>query len=106
MNHGHQNPGSPDQTLTMKPPLVSSIPPLMDIDPFTKFEFHFPADEPWWDEYDIDTSDYFSCDSLSMCSSDSDFEDHEDLNLSFPSMFYHICDTTPINHTPTTFRPP
>ena len=96
MNHGHQNPGSPDQTLTMKPPLVSSIPPLMDIDPFTKFEFHFPADEPWWDEFDMDTSDNFSCDSLSMCSSESDFEAHEDLNLSFPSTFYHICDTTPV----------
>ena len=96
MNHGHQNPGSPDQTLTMKPPLVSSIPPLMDINPFTEFEFHFPADEPWWDEFDMDTSDNFSCDSLSMCSSESDFEAHEDLNLSFPSTFYHICDTTPV----------
>ena len=97
MNHGYYNPGSSDQTLTMKSPLDSSVLPLMDIDPFAQFEFHFPADEPWWDEFDIDTSDYFSCDSLSMCSSDSDFEDHEDLNLSFPSMFYHICDTTPVH---------
>ena len=90
-------PSSPDiNSNMMKPPLVSSVPPLMDIDPFTQFEFHFPADDPWWDEYDMDTntSDYSSCDSLSICaSSESDLEPHEDLNISFPSMFYHICDT-------------
>ena len=81
---------------TMKTPIVSSLPSLIDIDPMAPFEFHFPADEPWWDEFDMDTSDNFSCDSLSMCSSESDFEAHEDLNLSFPSTFYHICDTTPV----------
>ena len=83
---------------TMKTPIVSSVPSLIDIDPMAPFEFHFPADEPWWDEFDIDTSDYLSCDSLSICStvsSESDFEPYEDLNLSFSSKFYHICDTAP-----------
>ena len=53
----------------MKTPSASStIPHLLDIDPTAPFEFHFPADEPWWDEYDFenDTSDYLSCDSLSI----------------------------------------
>ena len=80
---------------TMKPPHVSSIPSLIDIDPMAPFEFHYPAEEPWWDVYDFDTdtSDYFSCDSLSIsASSESDLEPHEDLNISFPSMIYHICD--------------
>ena len=92
-------PSSPDikSNIMMKPPLDSSVPSLLDIDPFTEFEFHFPADEPWWDEYDMDTdtSDYSSCDSLSIYGSESDSEPHEDLNLSFPSIFYHICDNTP-----------
>ena len=39
---------------TMKTPIVSSIPSLIDIDPMAPFEFHFPADEPWWDQYDFD----------------------------------------------------
>ena len=84
----------------MKPPHVSSVPSLIDMDPMAPFEFHYPADEPWWDEYDTctDTSDYSSCDSLSICaSSESDLEPHEDLNISFPSMFYHICDTASTN---------
>ena len=79
----------------MKTPHNSSVPSLIDIDPMAPFEFHYPAEEPWWDEYDMDayTSDYSSCDSLSICaSSESDFEPHEDLNICFPSMFYHICD--------------
>ena len=62
-------PSSADINSNMlMPTLVSSVPPLMDIDPFNQFEFHFPADEPWWDEYDMDTdtSDYSSCDSLSI----------------------------------------
>ena len=82
---------------TMKTPIVSSVPSLIDIDPMAPFEFHFPADEPWWDEYDFasDTSDYFSCDSLSFCSSECEFDPGEDLNLSFSSEFYHICDTAP-----------
>ena len=42
----------------MKLPLANSVPSLMDIDPFSQFEFHFLADEPWWDEFD--TSDYNS----------------------------------------------
>ena len=81
----------------MKPPHVSSgpVPSLLDIDPTAPFEFHFPAEEPWWDEYDCDydTSDCFSCDSLS--DSVSYFEPDEDLNTSFNSTFYHIF------HTPT-----
>ena len=80
----------------MKPPHASSVPSLMDIDPAAPFEFHFPAEEPWWDEYDCDydMSDSFgSCDSLS--SSDSDFDLDEDLNVSFNSTFYHI------SHNPT-----
>ena len=89
-------PSSATNPITnMKLPLANSVPSLMDIDPFSQFEFHFPADEPWWDEFD--TSDYnsdFSCDSL--CSSESDFElePYEDLDTSFNSMFYHI------SHTP------
>ena len=93
-------PSSPDikSNIMMKPPLDSSVPSLMDIDPFTEFEFHFPADEPWWDEYDTSdyTSDYnsedLSCDSL--CSSESECEPYEDLDISFNSIFYHI------SHTP------
>ena len=81
----------------MKTPIISSVPHLLDINPNAPFEFHFPADEPWWDEYDFenDTSDYLTCDSLSICSSESEFEPCEDLNLSFPSNYYHICDTAP-----------
>ena len=88
-------PSSPDinSNTMMKPPHVSSIPSLMDINPNSPFEFHFPADEPWWDEYDTSdyTSDYnsdFSCDSL--FSSESEFDLDEDLDISFNSMFYHI----------------
>ena len=83
---------------SMKTPNASStIPHLLDIDPSAPFEFHYPADEPWWDEFDFDndTSDYFSCDSLSICSSESEFEPCEDPNLSFSSNFYHICDIAP-----------
>ena len=68
----------------------------MDINPNSPFEFHFPADEPWWDEYDTSdyTSDYnsdFSCDSL--FSSESEFDLDEDLDISFNSIFYHISHT-------------
>ena len=38
----------------MKTPIVSSVPHLLDINPNAPFEFHFPADEPWWDQYDFD----------------------------------------------------
>ena len=39
-----------------KSPNVSSIPSLVSMDPFAKFEFHYPADEFWWDESsDCDT---------------------------------------------------
>ena len=79
----------------MKPPLVSSIPSLMDINPTSPFEFHFPADEPWWDEYDTSdyTSDYNSdYNSDFSCSFESESEscEDEDLDISFNSMFYHI----------------
>ena len=77
MNHGHQNPGSPDQTLTMKPPLVSSIPPLMDIDPFTKFEFHFPYQDMEWDFSDLNSSE-----------PEEEFFGDSDLNVSFSSSLY------------------
>ena len=103
---------------TMKPPFVSStpsplttmkhaIPALLDIDAMAPLEFHFPAEEPWWDEYDFDndTSDYFSSDSLSIYSNESEFELCEDLNLSFPSKFYHICDTAPSHPEATTAIP-
>ena len=88
---------SSPMTTNMKPPLVSSIPSLMDINPNSPFEFHFPADEPWWDEYDTSdyTSDYnsdFSCDSL--FSSESEFDLDEDLDISFNSKFYHISPTS------------
>ena len=84
---------------TMKTPIVSSVPSLLDIDPLAPFEFHYPAEEPWWDEYnmDTDTSDYYYCDSLSICSSGSESEPGEDLNLSFPSKLYHICDIASIH---------
>ena len=78
----------------MKPPHVSSgpVPSLLDIDPMAPFEFHFPAEEPWWDEYDCDydTSDCFSCSCDSLSDSVSYFEPDEDLNTSFNSTFYHI----------------
>ena len=91
------NPSPLTNTITMKPPNVSSIPSLMDINPNSPFEFHFPADEPWWDEYDTSdyTSDYnsdFSCDSL--FSSESEFDLDEDLDISFNSKFYHISPTS------------
>ena len=38
----------------MKTPHNSSVPSLIDIDPMAPFEFHYPAEEPWWDEYDMD----------------------------------------------------
>ena len=69
-------------------------------------EFHFPAEEPWWDEYDCnhDMSDSFgSCDSLS--DSVSDFDLHEDLNIYFNSTLYHISpqeDDFDLYHTHTT----
>ena len=92
----------------MKPPHVSSgpVPSLLDIDPMAPFEFHFPAEEPWWDEYDCnhDMSDSFgSCDSLS--DSVSDFDLHEDLNIYFNSTLYHISpqeDDFDLYHTHTT----
>ena len=77
----------------LKPPHVSSgpVPSLLNIDPMAPFEFHFPAEEPWWDEYDCfyDTSDCTD----SLFSSDSDIDPHEDLDISFTSMFYHISRT-------------
>ena len=79
---------------SMKTPNASStIPHLLDIDPSAPFEFHFPADEPWWDEYDTSdyTSDYNSdYNSDFSCSFESESESCEDLDISFNSMFYHI----------------
>ena len=63
----------------MKPPHDCSIPHLLDIDPFEEFEFSFPCEEPWWDDFETDTSDYFS-------DSDSDYSTMFD--TSFTSEFY------------------
>ena len=48
----------------MKPPHVSSIPHLLDIDPAAPFEFYYEYQEPWWDEYDTLDSDFSDDDQL------------------------------------------
>ena len=42
----------------MKPPNVSSIPNLLDVDPAAPFEFYYEFQEPWWDDYDTLDSDF------------------------------------------------
>ena len=48
----------------MKPPHVSSIPHLLDVDPAAPFEFYYEYQEPWWDEYDTLDSDFSDDDQL------------------------------------------
>ena len=71
---------------------MSAIPPLMAVNPFEEPEFCFPAEDLSWDYSDMDTSDYSDVDTSGyLGSSDSEFELHEALDVSFPPMFYHIC---------------
>ena len=71
---------------------MSAIPPLMTVNPFEEPEFCFPAEDLSWDYSDMDTSDYSDADTSGyLGSSDSEFELHEALDVSFPPMFYHIC---------------
>ena len=82
----------------MKPPLVSSatpfldinsnpvktpnacstIPHLLDIDPTAPFEFHFPSQDFWWDLSDLSSSE------------PEDDNPDGDLDVSFNSSFYHF----------------
>ena len=48
----------------MKPPYVSSIPNLLDVNPAAPFEFHYDYQEPWWDEYDTLDSDFSDDDNF------------------------------------------
>ena len=63
----------------MKPPLVSSVPSLMDIDPFTQFEFHFPCQDMEWDFSD-----------LSFSKPEEEYFGDCDLNVSFSSSLYQF----------------
>ena len=77
---------------TMKPPHACSyIPHLLDIDPFENFEFSFPSEEMWWDDEDIDTSDYFSdVDSDYSATLSVSSLSISMIDTSFPSLFYTI----------------
>ena len=64
----------------MKPPHASSVPSLMDIDPFTEFEFHFPCQDMEWDFSDLSSSEPEDDDNLGASS----------LDISFSSSLYQI----------------
>ena len=66
---------------TMKPPFVCSVPvpSLMDINPFTPPEFHFPSQDMEWDFSDLSSSE-----------PEEDYHDDSDINVSFSSSFYQI----------------
>ena len=74
MNHATlqqvRNPGSSTPTNTM----ISPIPHLLDVDPFSPFEFSFPKEDFWWD--DGESSSMFS---------DEDYSAILDLDISFTS---------------------
>ena len=63
----------------MKPPHASSVPSLMDIDPFTQFEFHFPCQDMEWDFSD-----------LSFSKPEEEYFGDSDLNVSFSSSLYQF----------------
>ena len=88
MNHATlqqvRNPGSSTPTNTM----TSPIPHLLDVDPFSPFEFSFPKEELWWDDSE----------SSSM-SSDEDYSAAMDLDLDF-SFNTTVSDSDPISMPP------
>ena len=64
---------------TMKPPFVCSVPSLMDINPFTPLEFHFPCQDMEWDFSDLSSSE-----------PEEEYLGDSDINVSFSSSFYQI----------------
>ena len=66
---------------TMKPPFVCSVPvpSLMDINPFTPPEFHFPSQDMEWDFSDLSSSE-----------PEEEYLGDSDINVSFSSSFYQI----------------
>ena len=63
--------------------MTSPIPHLLDVDPFSPFEFSFPKEELWWDD-----------DESSSMFSDEDYSAALDLDISFTSTT--ISETDPI----------